>query len=185
MHVPRRWGPRPASSLVRAAWLATLAGLMACTPQWDWRDVRPEGTGLVAQLPCRPSAHARKLPLAGQTREVHLLSCQVGETTWGLAWVDGVEPARLSDALLELRAAALANIGVADVLWAAPRIPGATPNPQAGRARATGRRPDGSAVSQELVVFTRGTTVYQATLLAPKLDAAAAETFFGALHFPA
>ncbi len=184
MQFRRRSWPRIHPWLGRAVAWAQLAGLIACSPSWDWRDVRPEGTGLVAQLPCRPSTHVRKLPLAGQARDVHLLSCQVGDSTWGLAWVEGVEPARLGDALLELRGSALANIGVADAPWLAQNIPGATPNPQAGRARATGRRPDGSMVNQELLVFTRGTTVFQATLLAPKPDAAAAESFFSALHFP-
>ena len=32
----------------------------ACTPTLDWREVRPEASGLVALFPCKPDRHARR-----------------------------------------------------------------------------------------------------------------------------
>lgn len=177
--------PRPV--LARpAVWLAAAAAWLAlgCSPRLDWRDVRADGLELAAQMPCRPSTHARTVALGGGSREMVLLTCSAGDATWGLAWVAGVEPAWVVSLTEEWRRVALSNVAAGSVSPLGLAVPGATPNPQAGRWRASGRRPDGSAVTQEIGVFSRGTTVYQATVLSTQPEPAAAEQFFGALRFP-
>ena len=57
-----------------------------------------------------------------------------------------------------------------------------TPNPASQRLQLRGRMPDGRAVTEQIAVFTRGTRVYQTTVLGDKLDAQATDTFFGSLR---
>jgi hypothetical protein len=45
-----------------------------------------------------------------------------------------------------------------------------------------GRLPDGKAVEEQVAVFSRGTRVFQATLVGPSLPPEVAETFFGGLR---
>jgi len=156
----------------------------ACSPRLNWRDVRADATGLHAQLPCRPSTHARKVELGGSAREMTLLSCSAGDATWALAWVAGVDATQLAGVMSDWRRRALANVNAGVAAPVVYEVAGATPNLQAGRWRAAGRRPDGSSLVQEVAVFSRGTTVFQATMLAGRPDAAAADHFFGALRFP-
>jgi len=42
--------------------------------------------------------------------------------------------------------------------------------------------PDGRAVTEQIAVFTKGTRVFQAIALSDKLDAEAADSFFGSLR---
>ena len=156
--------------------------LSACSPALDWRELAPEGSRLRLQFPCKPSVHARKLQLAGQPVELTLLACEANAATWALGWADGVNPAYMGEALSQLRVSAAANIGAVPGTLQVRIVPGATPHEQAGRARVRGQRPDGSNVTQEVLVFAYGLRIYQATVLASRMDEAAVDQFFDSVR---
>jgi hypothetical protein len=180
---------------------ATTALLVACTPALDWRDVRPAGSGLVIQFPCKPAALERKLALAGTPVTLSLSACKAERHTWGLAHADVADPAKVGPALAELLASARGNVGgaAAPVATLAPTpasgvptaaasalaVPGATPNPQSARVQWSGTLPDGTAVQMHVAVFARGTRVFQATALGAAGDTellSAAEAFFASMR---
>lgn len=160
-----------------------MAATAACSPALDWRDLKPAGTGLSAQMPCRASTHARQVVLASQTHTLNLLSCSAGESTWALSWTEVADPQTLGEVLLAMRQATLANIGAKQTTLTGYGVPGASAHPQSGRFKSEGHRPDGSPVMQEAVLFTHGLTVFQATVLTTRPQAGAADEFFGALRF--
>ena len=157
--------------------------LAGCAPALDWRDVRPAGSGAALLFPCRPAGQERRLRLGGQTVRLALHACSAGGQTWGLAFADVADPALVGPALVELRAAAVANIGAAAGQALALAVIGATPHPASARERLQGHLPDGGAVRMQVAVFARGTQVYQATVLGEHLPDEAAETFFAAIRF--
>ena len=170
--------PAPLTVLCIAAALA----LGACAPTLDWREVRPAGSPLQLLFPCKPSAQERRVPLAGLQARLVLHACTAGGWTWGLAFADVVEPARVAGAMAELAASAAANIGAVEPRSAQVTVPGATPGAGARRWRLLGRLPDGQAVRMQLVVFSHGTRVFQATVLGPELPDETSDIFFNALR---
>ena len=189
MAAAQRWTNRaPRSAAARAALIAALTAaglaLTACSPALDWRNVRPEGSGLLLQMPCRPGAVERTLALDGGPQRVVLHSCPADGLLWGLATADLGDPARVAPALQAWRDAAAANIAAAPAEAVALQVPGATPSVASGRLRLQGRRPDGAAVQMQLALFTRGTLVFQATVLGPQVPDEAADPFFDSLRFP-
>ncbi len=62
-------------------------------------------------------------------------------------------------------------------------VAGATPQPGAGRWQWSGRLPDGREVKQQSAVFSRGTRVYQVSVVAPSLDGLRADPFFASLRW--
>jgi hypothetical protein len=183
------WGRdnRPMKSVVRpaasaSAALVALLGLAACSPSLDWREVRPEGSGLVGLLPCRPSVYERKVRLAGPPVPLSLHACSADGLTFALAFADVGDPARVAAALAELQAAALANVGAGKPQPLALTVPGATPNPASARLRLAGQLPDGKAVEEQVAVFSLGTRVFQATVVGPQLPAEVVDTFFRGLR---
>jgi hypothetical protein len=159
--------------------------MAACTPTLDWRELRPEGAGLLALFPCKPAGHARQLNLVGVAVEMTLYACSAGGTTYAIGFADVGQPQLVESALAELSAAAARNIDSKGVHAAAPlRVEGMTPNLQAGRRAFAGRLRDGRRVEEQVAVFARGTKVFQATMVGAKLDVDATETFFGALRLP-
>lgn len=168
---------------MRAFPLAALL-LAACSPVLDWRELRPEDSGAVAMFPCRPSVHARSVPLAGGEVRLTLHACQAGEVTWALAFAELGDPARVGPALDELKRSAAANVGATESRPLALAVPGATPYAGSGRQAMRGRRADGAALVSQVAVFAKGTRVYQATAIGPALPEEGLEAFFGGLRTP-
>ena len=161
----------------------SLSALGACAPALDWREVRLGVAESVALFPCKPASHARELGLAGQQVKLTLHACQAGDATWGLAWADVGDPGRVSGALNALQEGARANLSGARADARAYSVKGQTPHPGSGRWNLEGRYPDGKPVSGQVAVFSRGTVVFQATVLGVPSASEAADTYFNALRF--
>lgn len=159
--------------------------LAACTPSLDWREVRPFDSELVAMFPCKPKSYARRLTLAGERVRMQLTACAAESISYAVGYASLEDPAKITSAMDELRRAAAANIGAAAPSGMAWRVPGMTPNPRAGKLLLEGRGADGQPLREEVIFFVRGLTVYQATIVGPRIDPEAAETFFGGLKLDA
>ncbi|MDB5946828.1 MAG: hypothetical protein JWQ33_1854 [Ramlibacter sp.] len=168
--------PRP----VLAALLLSLA---ACSPTFNWREVRVEPTGLRAMLPCKPDKGSRTVPMAGRDTELHVLGCDTGGATFAVLSADIVDPLRTGEVLAQWKTATLANMhGVSS--HERPFMPaGAMPLVQSLRVAASGARADNSKVESQATYFARGSRVFQAVVYADRMPAEAAETFFSGLRF--
>jgi hypothetical protein len=174
------------TSLIRLGALApTLAlALAACSPTLNWREVRPDGTGAQLLFPCRPDAAERRVALAGNAVKLTLLSCAAGDHTWGLAFADMGDPTRVDAALAALQDSAFANLGAQRSDAVPQPVPGATPQPRAGRSRLAGRSPKGKRLNMQMLVFAHGTWVFQASALGESAADEALENFFTSVRFP-
>lgn len=167
--------------------LAALAALTACSPAYDWREVRPAGTRAVLLFPCRPVTQQRAVPLAGPAVQLSLLACTAGGQTWALAHADLADPARVGPALAELRTSAVAKLNASHGPLSPLAVPGATPNDHSGRIRLAAQAPAGAAAGgatqMQLTLFAQGTQVFQASVLGERIPDAAADTFFASIGF--
>ena len=159
-----------------------VAAAVACSPTLDWRELRPEGSQAHLLFPCKPASQARSVTLAGSKVEMSMFACTAANTVYALSFADVADPGRVGPALDELAAAAQAHVQASSNAASQPLfVSGMTPAPQAAQWLLKGQMPDGRAVVERLALFSRGTRVYQATMLGATLDAQAEETFFGAL----
>jgi len=170
--------------LKAARWPTGLAALFlaACTPELDWRELRPAGTSVQVLLPCKPASHARRVTLAGAEVEMALYACRAADATWAIAQADLADPSRVTAALDELARAAQRNLGSATAPSQPASVPGMTPNASARVWRIDGRLPDGRAVVDTVVLFAHGTRIVQASVIAERADAAALATFVESLR---
>jgi hypothetical protein len=160
-----------------------VVGLVAaCAPALDWREVRPDDSGLTMLFPCKPDSHARRVSLGKQQVRLVLHACTAGGSTWALAFADVVDPAQVGEALTELSVAAQKNLGASQSRPLGLKVNGATPNPYSRRFEIAGRAPDGREVTEQVAVFTKGMRVFQAAALGDKLEPEAVDTFFGSLR---
>ena len=168
----------------RSTLLAILLGVAigACSPALDWRDVRPEGSGLSLQFPCKPTSRTRAGSIGAQAATLTLVSCTTDGLTFGLVHADLGDPARVTPALVAMRKALAANLGAGEDVAEPFALAGMTPNAGAVRVRVSGRSPEGGPITEVAVVFTRGTRVYQAAVLGAQPDADAVAVFFDSLR---
>lgn len=161
--------------------LLIMFGLAGCTPALNWREARTEDGNLVAMFPCRPDRHERVVSLRETTASMRLLVCAAEGTTFALGWLEVAGPGTVTATLETLRAAMVGNLGGTQVHVAPWALSGMTANALAARLSVQGRMPDGKAVVQEAAFFARGSRVYQASVISPRIDRDAAEMFFSGL----
>ena len=171
--------------MLRSALAAALLVLGACSPTFNWREVRAESVSLKALLPCKPDKAARSVPMAGRQIELKVLGCDAGGATFALLAGDIGDPLRAGDVLAQWRTATLANMrSAAGSARDRPFLPaGAMALPQSLRVMASGQRADGSKVENQAAYFARGSHVVQAVVYADQVPVEAAETFFASLGF--
>jgi len=155
--------------------------LCGCSPSLDWRRVTPPDLGVEVMFPCRPASLTRDVALPQERTPMVMHACSAAGSTFALSSLQVTDVAGVTLAVDALREAAAHNLQ-ARLSDAQPyNVPGMTPNPHAGRLALHGRRPDGSAVRQHLLLFVRGARVYQASVLGDAPDDAAVAAFFGGL----
>lgn len=162
--------------------LVALACATACSPTFNWRDVRPDGTQLALLMPCKPDAAQKTVPLAGQPTALTLLSCDAEGVTFAIAVADVKDAAKVSAVLAQWQSATLANMkAVPGTPGTVFRLPGLV---SAGiLVKATGQRANGQVVISQAAYFAQGPQVFQAVMYADKVPPDVAETFFSGLKF--
>jgi len=180
---------RTATRVVRRVCATTAAAaLMACSPTFDWREIRIDkdaaaSATLSAMFPCKPDRHARPIELNNRRTTMQMAVCTAGGATFALSAAAVTEPAATSAGLQQLRAAAVANVhGEAPALtpW---RVAGMTPSAESARLSIRGRLPDGAPVIEHAAFFVQGLMLYQASVIGAKPNPEAVETFLGGLKF--
>lgn len=172
----------------RAAGLAALLAVGACSPTFNWRAWPVEGTTLQAMMPCKPESATRPVPMLGTPVELHMHSCEAGGHRFALAWADVGQVAQVPVALAAWRSASLQTLKVKaaspdDPALAWPvAVAGA---PQAQGVQAQGSDPQGQPMLARVAYFSHGTQVFQAAVYGVRLSDEVVEAFFGALSLPA
>ena len=158
-----------------------LAGLVACNPTFNWRDVRPDGTRVAVLMPCKPDKAQRTVPMAGQPTALSLLSCDAGGVTFAVSVADVKDAAKTAAVLVQWQSATLTNIKAPPALGIAIKLPGLTSG--GVMVKATGQRANAQAVSSHAAYFAQGSQVFQAVIYADKITPSVAETFFSGIKF--
>lgn len=161
--------------------LALAAG--ACSPTFNWREVRVEPTSLQAMLPCKPDKGMRRVDMGAGPVELSGIGCETGGVTFAVLHAELADPARANETLVQWNRATLANLhGTAT--GARPfTLPGATPLAAAQRVSAVGLRADRTPVRGEAAYFARGSQVFQAVVYAADPKPEWVQPFFDGLKF--
>jgi hypothetical protein len=157
--------------------------LAACSPTFNWREVRPDETRLALLLPCKPDKAEKMVPLGGRPTSLRLLGCDTGGATFAIAVADMGDAARVADVLTQWQALTLANMKAGAPQVSSLILRGAAPSPVPVLVKAQGQRADGTAVNGQAAYFAQGTQVFQAVVYADKLAPEVAETYFASLSF--
>ncbi len=158
--------------------------LGGCSPSFNWRDVRPDDTGLLLLLPCKPDKAQRTVPLGGTPVELRMQGCDAGGATFAIASANIGDAAVAAAVLEQWQKLTLLNMRAEGQAQVTPlKTVGASPSPAAVLVKAQGKRADGTAVTGQAAYFARGPQVFQAVLYADKLPQEASETFFSSLKF--
>lgn len=148
---------------------ALLLSLGACTPTFNWRQVRAEPGPASVLMPCKPERGERRVAMTEAGVVLHLMRCETGGLTFALAWA---QLAPIDDREAVLRRWHSASL----VSWQAAET---ELSPVASGARSglryrwqgTGRNHNGEPLPVRSAYFVQGDWVYQALIAgAPRSD---------------
>ena len=100
--------------MTRAASIAILTLLTmlgACTPRYDWRDVRGAGAPYLVLLPAKPSTHTRSVNLGGIQASMTMTAAEVGDATFAVGTAELPDAAQAQAALLVMKDTLVKNVG--------------------------------------------------------------------------
>ena len=158
--------------------------LVACSPPYNWREVRPEGTGLSLLLPCKPDKVQKTVTLGSTPVLLTLIGCDAAGATFAIAVADLGNAARAGPVLAQWQNLTLANMKAAmPVKSSALKVQGASGAVPPVLVAARGQRANGSTVNGQAAYFAQGSQVFQAVLYADKLAPDVSETYFSSLKF--
>jgi hypothetical protein len=138
-------------------------GLVACSPTYNWREVRVGEGSLVALLPCKPEKAERQVPMLGQMVQLYMASCDVADATFvfsSLRLAVGADPVAAAQAWKLATLASLKTPPEQVRVWVPPQ--------RAGLAfkgwQVSGVRQSGQPVLVHVLPMARGQDLYQAAV---------------------
>lgn len=159
--------------------------LAACSPTYDWREIRNADDGYVSMMPARPARMTRPIDLDGLKVSMTMQGAQVEDLTFTIGEVvlPDAEAETRERAVSAMRTAMVRNIGASEaqaqevavpVVDSTGRVVSAAPG---WRVEASGRAYERPAVL--IAIFTsRGDRAWQAVVLGPEPDRGQAQQFF-------
>lgn len=168
--------------------LLAVITLPACSPTFNWREVRVADTNLVALLPCKPDQGTRPIDMGRAKVDLHMQGCEAGSGSGAAMFTVATFTAPPTDAgetappLLGVwRAAALATLHASESKTAVVPINSAL---TAVKINAIGQRANGKQVESQAVYFAQGQQLFQAAILADHISPEVADAFFAGLKLP-
>lgn len=165
---------------IGAFWLAMSLLLAACSPTFNWREVRLDGGGIQTLMPCKPDTAERTVPLGPVPVVLHMASCETGDITYALAWAALAAPADVPAALQAWAAASGQSLrATQDSPWEPPPAGGAA---HVMARDLQGQDHAGGPVEARAVYMAQGARVFQAAVYGRVLPAEHLEPFFSSLQ---
>ena len=170
-------------NLTTIALAAFTLAMAACSPAFNWRDVRPDDTRLSLLMPCKPDKAEKTVPLGSQPTSLRMLGCDAGGLTFAISSADIGSAEQVPSVLAAWQKATLANMQAAKADSTTPlKLAGASGG-QGVWLKATGKRADGTAVVGYAAYFAQDATVFQAVIYGADIKADVADTYFSGLKF--
>ena len=156
--------------------------LMACSPKYNWREVRGTAAPFFVTLPAKPATHARTINLAGTQVTMTMTGAEVDDVTFAVGSVELADPASAEKALATMKTALVRNIG-GTIRHEKPSAEGTAP-PAIDVEAIGAPGPNGRQRLLLARFVAKGPHVYQAIVVGDESDVSreAADTFFASFN---
>jgi hypothetical protein len=95
--------------LILTATLSTM--LLACSPQFNWRDYSSDAAPYRVMFPDKPASHTRSIDLDGMKVDMTMTAVQVNGTMFAVGTAEAPDAAAAEKALGAMKTALVNNIG--------------------------------------------------------------------------
>ena len=97
--------------LRNTVFIASLLLLSACSPKFDWREVRSETASYIVALPTKPTTYTRKIDLKGIPVSMTMIASEVDGITFAVGSAALPDAVQAQVSLMAMKTAMVNNIG--------------------------------------------------------------------------
>lgn len=156
--------------------------IAACSPTYNWREVREDAAQIKMLLPCKADEGQRELPLLeGKVVMVKMIGCKAGDLTFALAWADVLDTQNAEAALSNWQNATLATAKAKSKSRSELVMQGRSVRLNSGVLHIQGTQATGESIEMRGLWFARDALVFQALVIGPSVPEALTEPFFSGL----
>jgi len=155
--------------------------MVACSPEFNWRQTALTPTNLQAVFPCKPETAVRPVILGGQAMQLHMASCSASGVTVAVGHAAMPLPHDAGAVLRQWRQTTLATMRGKAVGEKAFTIASAPALPDAVSLQALGTGPQGSSLTLHAAWFAQGSTAFVAMVYGGTVRPEVADTFLSGL----
>lgn len=98
------------SFLLRISFVAMLTMVAACSPKFDWREIRGDDATYVIAMPAKPAVFTRRIDLDGMTTAMTMTATEVDGITFAIGIAELPEATQAQTSLAAMKTAMVNNI---------------------------------------------------------------------------
>jgi hypothetical protein len=87
-----------------------LLGVSACSPHWNWREIRSDDAPVSILLPAKPTSHAGEIDLNGNKVTMFMTATEVNGVSFAIGSIAIEDTTKHADALMTMQTAMVRNI---------------------------------------------------------------------------
>lgn len=144
------------NAFLKLAAIVLVFSISACSPKFDWREVRGGMAPFTILLPAKPSSFSREMELGGVKLQMHMTAADAQGVSFAVGCARVDDAGKIPEVLAAMRSGMLKNIQARS---AKPDQPGGE------QLEATGTLQNGQAVKLVGRFVARGPWVYQVVAL--------------------
>ncbi|MFZ6748764.1 hypothetical protein [Undibacterium sp. Ren11W] len=158
------------TSLFKFAALVLTMTLMACSPKFDWREVRGVDAPFTILMPAKAASFSRLMELDGVNLNLQMTAADAGGVSFAVGYAKVTETSKIPGVLAAMQAGMLKNIQATS---------SKSRQPNGSEIEALGQLQNGQAVKLLGRFVARGNWVYQVVIIGPEktLSAEVVDTF--------
>jgi hypothetical protein len=158
------------TTLLKFAAICLSFTLMACSPKFDWREVRGVDAPFTILMPAKAASFSRQMELDGVNLNMHMTAADAGGVSFAVGYTKVSDVNKVSGVLAAMQAGMLKNIQASSTQ---------SRKPDGSEIEARGQLQNGQAVKLFGRFVARGNWVYQVVIIGPEktLSAEVVDTF--------
>lgn len=163
---------------------AAILGGVACSPKFDWREVRNNEAPFTATFPGKPASHSRDIELDGIQLKLHMTAVDVNQTSFAIAYAKIENTDKNLQVQIQQRALSAMQIGMLKNIQANIVQPTPVDAPK-NTITAIGKNQSGQPIKMIARFTQQGPWIIQAVMMgeSKSFTPEIADMFFGSIQF--
>ena len=164
--------------------ITSIFSISACSPQFDWREIRNNDAPFVATFPGKPASHSRDIELDGLKVKLHMTAADVNQISFAIAYAKLENSDKNLQSQHQQRALSAMQVGMLKNIQGTIVQPTPIESPK-NTLTAIGKTQSGKTIKMIARFVQHGPWIIQVVMMGDEqaITPEVADMFFGSIKF--